>query len=181
MSSNRRRQRSVRVTVALSLLAVAAVAVLLALVAGGTVRLGVAAVIAWAAGAAASRIIGNELAASRREHARDRAEQAQAYSDLSTQRTKEQATFAAAMKQKVEDHAATIGRLRAGLRLAEKRAEFAEQTAKRNQVAVAKAQREVADLEARIADLEAELRASEHSDGWEADDPGRDLESLARA
>jgi hypothetical protein len=180
-SVNRRRQRSVRITVAVSLLAAASVVVLLALVSGGAFWLGAAAVVAWAAGVAASRIISNELAASRREHARDRAEQAQAYSDLAAQRTKEQATFTAAMRQKVEDHAATIGRLRASLRLAEKRAEFAEQTAKRNQTAVAKAHKEIADLKARIAELEAELQQARESAAAAGTEPSEsvcDLEAL---
>jgi G3E family GTPase len=177
MSVNRRRQRSVRVTVAIVLLAVATLTVLTAFVAGGAVWLGAAAVVAWVAGVAASRIIGNELAASRREHARDRAEQAQAYSDLAAQRTTEQTRFAATMRQKVEDHAATIGRLKATLRLAEKRAEFAEQTARRNQVAVAKAHKEIAELKARIAELEGELRA-EREQSRESEESFFDLDSL---
>lgn len=177
MSVNRRRQRSVRVTVAVGLLAAATVAVLVALLVGGVMLLGGAAVLAWAAGVAASRIVSNELAASRRDHARDRAEQAQAYSDLAAQRTAEQARFTATMKQKVEDHVATISRLKATLRLAEKRAEFAEQTAERNKVAVARAHKEIAALKARISELEAELR-SERERAAEPADSLYDLESL---
>jgi chromosome segregation ATPase len=177
MPVNRRRQRSVRVTVAVALLAVATVTVLICLLAGGTVWLGVAAVVAWSAGVAASRIISNELAVSRREHARDRAEQAQAYNDLAEQRATEQAQFTATMKQKLEDHAATITRLKATLRLAEKRADFAEQTANRNQVAVAKAHKEVAQLRARISELEEELRGQQER-ASESDDSVCDLESL---
>lgn len=157
MSVNRRRQRSVRITVALVLLAVATVVVAVAFLAGGAAWLGFAALVAWGAGIAASRIISNELAASRRDHARDRADQAQAYSELEEQRVAEQVRFAATMKQKVEDHATTIKRLKSTLRLAEKRAEFAEQTADRNKVAVAKAHQEIAALKARIAELEAQL------------------------
>ena len=177
MSLNRRRQRSVRITVAVALLAVATVTVMAGLLAGGAVWLGVAAVVAWAAGVAASRIISNELAASRREHARDRAEQAQAYNDLAEQRATEQQQFTATMKQKVEDHAATITRLKATLRLAEKRAEFAEQTADRNKVAVARAHKEIAELKARIAELEAELR-SEEERARESEESVCDLDSL---
>lgn len=180
-SVNRRRQRSVRVTVAVALLAVATVVVLGALLAGGALWLGAAAVLAWAAGVSASRIISNELAASRRDHARDRAEQAQAYSDLAVQRSTEQERFAATMKQKVEDHASTIKRMKASLRLAEKRAEFAEQTADRNKVAVAKAHQEIATLKARIAELESEL-AAERLRASEAAEPAEsvfDLDSLA--
>lgn len=169
MSVDRRRQRSVRVSVAVALLAVATVVVLGALLSGGALWLGTAALVAWAAGVAASRIISNELATSRRDHARDRAEQAQAYSDLAEQRSAEQARFTATMRQKVEDHAATIGRLKATLRLAEKRAEFAEQTADRNKVAVTKAHQEIATLKARIAELEGELDAARSE--MASDDP----------
>ena len=178
MSLNRRRQRSVRITVAVALLAVATVTVMAGLLAGGAVWLGVAAVVAWAAGVAASRIISNELAASRREHARDRAEQAQAYNDLAEQRATEQQQFTATMKQKVEDHAATITRLKATLRLAEKRAEFAEQTADRNKVAVARAHKEIAELKARIAELEAELRSEEEERARESEESVCALASL---
>ena len=163
MPVNRRRQRSVRITVAVSLLAAATVAVLVALLVGTAVWLGSGAVVAWAAGVAASRIISNELAASRREHARYRAEQAQAYNDLAEQRAEEQATYTATMKQKIEDHAATITRLKAALRLAEKRAEFAEQTADRNKVAAAKAHKEIAQLKSRIAELESDLEQARES------------------
>jgi hypothetical protein len=163
MSVNRRRQRSVRVTLAVALLAVATVVVLIALLAGQPLALGAAAVVAWGAGVAASRIISNELAASRREHARDRAAQAQAYNDLAERRASEQQEHAATLKQQVEDHTTTIERLRANLRLAEKRASLAEQTADRNKVAVAKAQKEVAALKARIAELEAERQRADES------------------
>ena len=157
MPVNRRRQRSVRIIVAVALLAAATVAVLVTLLVGSALWLGFGAVVAWAAGVAASRIISNELAATRREHGRDRAEQAQAYNELAEKRAKEQADYSATMKQKIEDHAANITRLKATLKLAEKRAEFAEQTAERNKVAVAKAHKEIADLKKRIAELEAEL------------------------
>lgn len=177
MPVNRRRQRSVRIVVAVALLAAATVAVGVALLVGSALWLGGGAVVAWAAGVAASRIISNELAASRREHARDRAEQAQAYNELAEQRAEEQATYSATMKQKIEDHTATITRLKATLRLAEKRAEFAEQTAERNKVAVAKAHKEIAELKSRIADLEAELE-KEREQARESAEYVSDLESL---
>lgn len=139
--------------------------------------LGGAAVVAWAAGVAASRIISNELAASRREHGRDRAEQVRAYNDLADQRAAEQEQFTATMKQKLEDHASTINRLKATLRLAEKRAEFAEQTADRNKVAVAKAHKEVSELKARIAELEAGIRLL-RDQAAESEESIYDLEAL---
>ena len=180
MSVNRRRQRSVRVLVAIALLAVATVVVLGALLAGGALWLGVAAVTAWAAGVSASRIISNELAASRREHARERAEQAQAYNELAEERAAEQQRFTATMQQKVEDHASTITRLKANLRLAEKRAEFAEETADRNKVAVAKAHQEIASLRTRIDELETDLQAA-HTQIEESAESVFDLEALRGA
>ncbi|HWL99670.1 MAG TPA: hypothetical protein VNP20_20175 [Nocardioidaceae bacterium] len=180
MPVDRRRQRSVRIVVAVSLLAVATVVVLGALLTRSALWLGGAAVVAWAAGVAASRIISNELAASRREHGRDRAEHARAYNELSEQRAAEQDRFTATMKQKVEDHASTINRLKATLRLAEKRAEFAEQTADRNKVAVAKAHKEVAELKARIAELEngIKLLRDHAAQAAESEESIYDLEAL---
>jgi len=133
--------------------------------------------VAWAAGVAASRIISNELAASRREHGRDRAEQVRAYNELADTRAAEQEQFTATMKQKLEDHASTINRLKATLRLAEKRAEFAEQTADRNKVAVAKAHKEVAELKARIAELETGIRLL-RDQAAESEESIYDLEAL---
>lgn len=177
MPQNRRRQRSVRVILSGVLLAAATAVVLAALLVSGALWLGGAAVVAWAAGVAAARIISNELAASRREHARDRKEQARAYNDLAARRAAEQETFNAATRQQVEDHAATIRRLKATLRLAEQRAEIAEQTADRNKVAVAQAQHEIAELKVRIAELEGSHNpVVEHEESAES---VFDLESLA--
>ena len=72
-SSARRRQRSVRVTVAVFLLAVATVAVLAALPTQSPALLSVAAVAALVLGWAALRIVWTEVLQSRREHATDRA------------------------------------------------------------------------------------------------------------
>ena len=160
MPLNRRRQRSVRVTLAVALLAVATVLVLTAFLVGGVLWLGAAALVAWGAGVCASRIISNELAESRRENSRDRAEAAQAYNELAEERAAEHERFTATMRQKVEDHSTTITRLKANLRLAEKRAELAEQTADRNKVAVTKAHKEIAELKSRIAELEGEAATS---------------------
>jgi hypothetical protein len=174
MPGNRRVQRSIRVTLSVVLLAVAALVVLGALATWGALWLALAATIAWVIGVAVARILGNELRESRLQHARDRAEQAQAYAGLASRRATENAAFAAAMKQKVADHAANVDRLKATLRLAERRAELAEQAADRNKVAVLRAQREIAELLAKIAALEAE-RSGEMSDGLaEVDAKGTD-------
>ena len=77
----RRRQRSVRLTIAVALTTIAALLVLGAVLSGSWLLLTLAAVLGVALGAAATRITHTELMATRREAARDRAEQAQAYRD----------------------------------------------------------------------------------------------------
>ena len=74
----RRRQRSVRVTVATLLIGIAAVAVGLALPTQSPTWLSASSVIALVFGALAARIVYSELAQSRRDAAADRAAQAQA-------------------------------------------------------------------------------------------------------
>ncbi|MPZ93499.1 MAG: hypothetical protein GEU96_01025 [Propionibacteriales bacterium] len=156
MPANRRVQRSVRITLAVALLVAAALVVAGALVSRGALWLGSAAVFALVAGVAAARILSNELRAARIQNATDRAEQAQAYASLAARRATENSAFAAAMRQKVDDHGATLERLKATLRLAERRAELAEQAAERNTVALARAEQEIARLRATIAELEWE-------------------------
>jgi xanthine/uracil permease len=68
-SPNRRRQRSVRVTVAVALLSVATLVVILALPTQSAGWLSASSVIALVCGFAAARIIYNELVQSRREAA----------------------------------------------------------------------------------------------------------------
>ena len=86
---SRRRQRSVRVTVAVALLSVASAAVVLALPTQSALWLSIASVLALACGWAAARIIYTELLQSRREAATDRAEQAQAYRTMFHERAAE--------------------------------------------------------------------------------------------
>ena len=73
LSSRRRRQRSVRVTVAVVLLTVATLAVLAALPTQSPVLLSISAVAALVLGWAALRIVWTEVLQSRRDHAADRA------------------------------------------------------------------------------------------------------------
>src|SRR4051812_8741755 len=103
----RRRQRSTRLTVAVALILVAAVAVLGALLAGSWVFLATAALLGVALGAAAVRITHSELMESRRDANRDRAKQAQAYAELTTARTAEHAGFVAGMEQQMSTHVTT--------------------------------------------------------------------------
>lgn len=154
--SGRRVQRSVRATVAVLVLAFGGVVVAAALLHGGFVSLASASVIGWAAGATATRIVHNELQDSRRQHARDRADQAQAYAELAARRARENAAFASAMRQQVADHAVTIERLQGTLRVAKTRADLAEQAGQRTRVILGRSQQEVRDLRLRIDELEAE-------------------------
>ena len=85
-SPNRRRQRSVRVTVAVALLSAATAAVVLALPTQSAGWLSFSSVLALACGFAASRIIYSELLQSRREAATDRAAQAQTYRSMFSER-----------------------------------------------------------------------------------------------
>src|SRR6478609_7319084 len=97
--SSRRRQRSTRLTVAAVLLAVAALVVIGAIVSGSWLLVTTAAVLGVALGAAATRITHAELAETRREAARDRAEQAQEYRRLADERAAENAAFVTTMEE----------------------------------------------------------------------------------
>src|SRR6478735_10936669 len=94
----RRRQRSVRLTIAVALLVISALLVLGGILSGSWLTLVLAAVVGVVLGAAATRITHSELASTRREAARDRAEQAQAYREITAARTAENAAFAETMR-----------------------------------------------------------------------------------
>lgn len=125
-SAARRRQRSVRVTVAVCLLAAAALVVAGSLLLGSLVVTSVAAVLAVLAGCASTRILANELAQSRREAARERAGLAHDYARLSAERVTEQAGFARAMTERILERDVEIGRLHGTIRLADCRADEAQ-------------------------------------------------------
>jgi chromosome segregation ATPase len=150
----RRRQRSVRLTIAVALTTIAAVAVLGAVLSGSWSLLAGAAALGVLLGAAATRITHSELMAARRDAARDRAEQAQAYRDLTEARTAEHARFTTTMESRVEAQETAIHELEVALTSAQKRA--AEATRKLN----AEARRgDVAEHEGR--DLAGRLEAAE--------------------
>ncbi len=155
----RRRQRSTRLTVAVALLTIAAVLVTAAILGGSAWFQALAAASSVVLGAAATRITYSELLESRREAARDRAQQAQAYRSLTEQRTAEHAGFAATMQSRVERQEHALTELEDALSSAQKRA--AEATLKRN----AEARRaELAETDGRATSArldEAEERAAE--------------------
>jgi uncharacterized membrane-anchored protein YhcB (DUF1043 family) len=155
----RRRQRSTRLTVAVVLIVFSALVVIGAVLSGSWLLVTLAAVLGVVLGAAATRITHSELMATRREAARDRAQQAQAYRDLTVARTAEHAEFTATMQSRIESHEQSITELEEALTSAQRRA--AEATRKMN----AEARRaEVAENEGRsLAESrdEAEQRAAE--------------------
>ena len=153
-SRSRRRQRSTRLTVAVVLIALSAVIVLGAVLSGSWVLVTLAAVLSVVLGAAATRITHSELMETRREAARDRAEQAQAYRRLTVTRTAENAEFAAGMQARVAAHETSILELELALAAAQKRA--AEATRKMNTEArrADVAEQEGRDLADRLDDSE---------------------------
>jgi chromosome segregation ATPase len=183
----RRRQRSTRLTVAVALLTTAAVLVTAAFLGDAAWFQAFAAFTSVVLGAAATRITHTELLQSRRDAARDRAEQAQAYRELTDRRTAEHAEFSAAMTSRVERQEHALTELEAALSSAQKRA--AEATLKFNAEArralkaetegrattrlLEEAEERAAEAALRVAELEQEidvLRAE--ITAWETQ-PGR--------
>src|SRR6478609_7689554 len=99
----RRRQRSTRVTVAVSLLAVAVVAVVSSLPSQSALWIGIASVVALALAVGALRIMWTEVLQSRRENAADRAAAAAAYVELFSVRAAEHAEFTTAMTERLAE------------------------------------------------------------------------------
>lgn len=171
----RRRQRSTRLTVAVLLLALAALAVVGAVVSGSWPLLAGAAALGVLLGAAATRITHSELVTARREAARDRAEQAQAYRRLTDERTAEQAVFATTMQRRIAYHQGVVQELEEALANAQqraseatrkmnaeaRRAEAAERrntdTAERLGAALAAAESRASAATLRVAEVEQEL------------------------
>jgi chromosome segregation ATPase len=180
----RRRQRSTRLVAAVALLVVAAGVVGIALATMSPFAMGASPLVVLALGAAATRITHSELMQTRRDAARDRAQQAQAYVALDALRTAEQTTLTETLTGRIAAGNQTIHELEGSLadaqrRLAEehrrmnaeaRRADVAEQRlveeGRRSEEAdlrAAEAIVAVAELEQEIADLKAEIVAWEHA------------------
>ena len=106
-----------------------------AVVSGSWIVATVAAATATVLGVAATRITYTEVADTRRSWARDRAEQAQAYAELTDTRTTEQALYVADTSGRLARHEATITRLEsrladAAVEVANTREELAVEQAK---------------------------------------------------
>ena len=174
----RRRQRSVRVTVAVVLLSVATAGVLLALPSQSPVLLSVSAVLALALAWAALRMMWTEVLQSRRENAADRAAAASAYKSLFSQRAAEHAEFTTAMTERLAWSNVSMRELQGELVQAQRKLARSErevaaavdraETAERG---LAESRERVGELEQSIELLQAE-RAAEDADAlatWEAD------------
>lgn len=159
MSPSRRRQRSVRVTVAVGLMALGTAAVLVALSLATVTALSIASVLSLVCGWAAARIVYTELVQSRRTHARDRAAQAQSFRALFTERSAEHASFAAAMSDRLTAREREVRELESTLRLSECRATDAEERVRRESRRANQAQERVSELEVALA-----IRTAEEAD-----------------
>jgi hypothetical protein len=173
----RRRQRSVRVTVAVVLLSVATVGVLAALPTQSPVLLSASSVGALLLGWASLRIVWTEVLQSRRENAADRAAAASAYKSLFSLRAAEHAEFTTAMTERLAESNLSVRELQGALVQAQRQAADVMVRAESAESARDAAQQRVGELEESIEVLRAE-RAAEEADAlasWEAEggDPAR--------
>ncbi len=150
-SPSRRRQRSVRATVAAGLLVVATVVAVVALVTGSTSMLAVAAVVGPLLGWAALRILRAELRHERQAHARDRARQAQSFEALLGTRSEEHRALLATMTARLATAGREVQELRISLRRAEGRVAAAEGRVRREARLGELARTRVAELESQLA------------------------------
>ena len=157
LRAGRRRQRSVRVTVAVFVLGVATAVVLLALPTQSPVWLSVAALLAVACGWTAARIVYSELLQSRREAAADRAAQAQAYRRMFTERASEHAEFTTAMTDRLVRRDRENEELTSALVAAKARATAAEARVQREARRGNDALDRVQELTGRVHELEEAL------------------------
>ncbi len=158
-TAQRRRQRSVRLTVATLLLAVAAVLVALAVGTQSVLLLNISAVAAVLLGATASRIVYAELRAARRSHQADRTAQAKAYQRITEDRVAEGTAFAETMTERLATSVRSVRELESTLVLAEQRVAEAEHRA-------GAATRRATSAETAVAELREalELRLAELAD-----------------
>ena len=163
----RRRQRSVRVTVAVALLSVATLVVLLGLSTRSVLWLGVGSVTAVVLSWAALRMMWTEVLQSRRENAADRAAAAAAYRDLFSIRAAEHAEFTSAMTERLAEAHLTQRELEGLLAQHQTRAPRAESRLVAETRALLEARSRVETLEHALA-----VRQAEEADAlatWEAD------------
>jgi hypothetical protein len=181
--SSRRRQRSVRVTVAVFLLTVATVAVLASLPTRSVALLSAGAVTALVLSWAALRMMWTEVLQSRRESSEDRASTATAYRTLFSERAAEHAEFTTAMTERLAESTTSMHELQGQLLQAQSATVAMTLRAETAESAHATALVRVAEL-VRSIDM---LRAEQESELLEDTVPGsvEDLmaieEKIARA
>ncbi|MGN6251173.1 MAG: hypothetical protein ACTHNS_05090 [Marmoricola sp.] len=173
-SPARRRQRSVRVSVAVALMVVATVAVLAALATRSVPVLSAAAVLVLLLGWAALRITWTEVLQSRRDNALDRVATAQAYRSLFSERAAEHAEFTTAMTERLAESQLTMRELQALLVQEQLRAASAESRLGSTARGLGEATARVAELEQELARraAEEEAAAADALASWEADGGG---------
>jgi chromosome segregation ATPase len=161
------------VTVAVVLVALAAFAVVGAVVSGSWLVASLAALLALALGAAATKITHSELMATRVEAARDRAQQAQGYRAITEARVAEQARHDAYLNAEISRREETVADLEAALTAAHqraadavraradeaRRADRAERDGQALAVRLEEAEQRAAEAIVRVHELEAELDA----------------------
>jgi hypothetical protein len=152
----RRRQRSVRVTVAVGLLSVATVVVLASLPTQSPLWLSLASVTALLLSWGALRIMWTEVLQSRRENAADRAAAAVAYRNLFSVRAAEHAEFTTAMTERLAEAHISQRELEGMLTQHETRAQRAESKLVAESKALLEARDRLQALEQSLAVLEAE-------------------------
>lgn len=167
----RRRQRSVRVTVAMVLLSVATAGVLLALPTQEPVLLSASSVLALSLGWASLRIMWTEVLQSRRENAADRAAAATAYKSLFSLRAAEHAEFTTAMTERLAESNLSVHELQGEVVRAQRQAADAVVRAEAAERSLDDARDRVSELEQSIEVLRSE-REAEEADAlaaWEAE------------
>lgn len=169
-SPARRRQRSVRVTVAVTLMIVATAVVLLALASRSVPVLSAAAVAGLVLGWAALRIVWTEVLQSRRHHALDRAATAQAYRSLFSERAADHAEFTTAMTDRLARSEDLQRELQDLLVQEQRRAATAEHRLLDTSADLEQTRSRIDELEQEIARRAAEdAAAADALASWEAD------------
>jgi hypothetical protein len=152
----RRRQRSVRVTVSVSLLAVASALVVAALPTQSALWLSLASVGAMVLAWAALRMMWTEVLQSRRENAADRSAAAAAYRTLFTTRAAEHAEFTTAMTERLAEAHLSRRELEGRMVQQQTRTLEAESELAAGRTALDESHRRVQELETQLAVREAE-------------------------
>jgi hypothetical protein len=152
----RRRQRSTRVTIAVTLLSAASVAVLVSLTTRSALWISLGSVLALGLSWGALRTMWTEVLESRRENAADRAAAAAAYRNLFAVRAAEHAEFTEAMTERLAQAHLAQREMEGLIVQHETRAQRAESKLELESAAHAKTRGRVLQLEEAIAILRVE-------------------------